>query len=122
MHPVLQKTFGGLTKQYYFRQLFFGMLLGVMAVSMFSRGQGPTPYGLWLFSLLSTLLYPYSRFVYESIAGFILGDNLFVVSAPLMLMVKFFTMLICWSGAIFIAPLGLAYLYFKSTQHENLQG
>ena len=27
MHPVIQKTFGGLTRQYYTRQLFFSCLM-----------------------------------------------------------------------------------------------
>ncbi|SFH57403.1 hypothetical protein SAMN05216299_12440 [Nitrosospira sp. Nsp14] len=27
MHPVIAKTFGGLSKPYYFRQFFFGLLL-----------------------------------------------------------------------------------------------
>lgn len=33
-----------------------------------------------ILAVLSTFLYPYSRFVYESIANFIIGKNVFLVS------------------------------------------
>jgi hypothetical protein len=35
----------------------------------------------------------------------------FLTNALLLLFVKLVTMAICWSLAIFIAPVGLAYLY-----------
>ncbi len=72
--------------------------------------------GLILFTVVSTILYPYSRFVYESIVGFIMGQNVFFVNAIFMLTVKFMTMTICWAFSIFIAPAGLAYLYFHHSK------
>lgn len=32
MHPILSKTFGGLSKQYYFRQIFFGVLIALILI------------------------------------------------------------------------------------------
>jgi hypothetical protein len=43
---------------------------------------------------------------------FILGRNVFFVNAIMMLIVKWMTMTFCWGFAIFVAPIGLAYLYF----------
>lgn len=65
---------------------------------------------------INTFLYPYSRFVYESIVSFIMGNNVFFVNAIFMVVVKIFTMLLCWSFAIFIAPIGLAYLYYHHSK------
>jgi hypothetical protein len=48
-----------------------------------------------LMMVVNTLLYPYSRFVYESVMGFIMGQNVFFVNAVLMLAVKVVTMVIC---------------------------
>ncbi|WP_338107341.1 hypothetical protein [Pseudomonas psychrophila] len=67
-------------------------------------------------SIVCTVLYPYSRFVYESVVGYIMGDNVFFVNAILMLMVKVFTMAMCWSLAIFVAPVGLAHLYWRNSR------
>lgn len=70
--------------------------------------------------VVSTLLYPYSRFVYEKIVGFVMGDNIFFSSALIIMGVKLFTMLLCWIFAVFIAPVGLLYLYFHHTKQEKL--
>ncbi|WP_256857306.1 hypothetical protein [Xanthomonas axonopodis] len=75
----------------------------------------PEPHALLA---VNTLLYPYSRFVYESIVGYIMGGNVFFVNAILMLFVKLMTMAICWSFAIFIAPIGLLYLYVHHSQRS----
>ncbi len=110
MKQVIEKTFGGLTKQYYIRQFIFGLIFPVI----FSQGiQQITPLlaGIgWV--VVSAFLYPYSRFVYESVMDFIMGENVFWVDGLMWLVVKFFTMGICWCFAIFIAPIGLVYLYF----------
>jgi hypothetical protein len=69
------------------------------------------PIGMAVFLVANTLLYPYARFVYEGVVGFVLGHNTFYVNAMLMLFVKALTMLLCWLFALFIAPVGLIYLY-----------
>lgn len=74
------------------------------------------PIGMLFFTIASTLLYPYSRFVYESIIGFVMGENVFFVNAILMLITKFFTMTMCWVFAIFVAPIGFAYLYYHHSK------
>ncbi|MEH3022012.1 MAG: hypothetical protein PGN19_04640 [Pseudomonas oryzihabitans] len=117
MPPLLLKTFGGLSRSYYVRQLIFAAAMATVLAFMFSQGKGSgaTP-GFYALLVINTLLYPYSRFVYESVVGFIVGDNLFFVNALLMLFVKVMTMTLCWSMAIFIAPLGLAYLYWHHSR------
>lgn len=76
------------------------------------------PIGVILTAILSQILYPYSRFVYHSITDFIFGNNMFIVNAFLMLILKFL-MMICWFFAIFIAPIGLLYLYYHHTKEEK---
>ncbi|WP_239480694.1 hypothetical protein [Parashewanella hymeniacidonis] len=121
MNQILLKTFGGLSKEYYFRQFFFGLLFPALFyfIATSSPEEMKTPYAIIALFTLNTLLYPYSRFVYEKVVGFILGENVFFVNAILMLMVKCFTMSICWTMAIFIAPVGLIYLYFYNSKQQN---
>ena len=120
MHPVLSKTFGGLSKAYYFRQFFFGAVLAGLGVfSMHQPGSAAPPLWAYAFLVISALLYPYSRFVYESIVGFIFGDNQFVVYGIwlfLAMLIKLLIMSLCFSFAIFIAPVGLAYLYYHHSK------
>jgi hypothetical protein len=120
MHAVFARTFGGLSREYYFRQFVFGLIFPAITVFAFTHGPHPEPMHVSLIFLLivNTLLYPYSRFVYEAVIGFVVGQNLFIVNAFFMVFMKALTMALCWALAIFIAPIGLAYLYY----HHSKQG
>ncbi len=113
MLRFLSKTFGGLSRSYYLRHLVFALVMATLFIGMLSQGSGPAiKPEIYVLFFINTLLYPYSRFVYESLVGFIVGNNVFFVNAVLMLIAKFMTMVMCWSMAIFIAPFGLVYLYW----------
>lgn len=116
MKSIFTKTFGGLTNEYLFRQLFFGTAIGALIL----WGQHSSHLGIGIAEVLAiatlTILYPYSRFVYESVVGFIMGDNVFFVNAIISLVWTFGTMLLCYLFACFIAPIGLAYLYYHNSK------
>jgi len=119
MHPIFEKSFGGLAPQYYLRQMFFGLLILAFSVLLATSSSREVPFATWLYFGTSCLLYPYARFVYESIVAFIVGENIFFGSAVLMLGVKLVTMLMCWTLSIFIAPAGLLYLYFHHSKAQR---
>ncbi|AJW47354.1 Acyltransferase [Ralstonia mannitolilytica] len=116
MNTLFAKTFGGLSRAYYFRHFLFGVIFPAFIFLFASNAGKPLPYQMVLFALISTVLYPYARFVYEGVMNFILGNNVFFVNAIVMLFAKFSTMLICWAFAIFIAPIGLVYLYLRHSR------
>lgn len=113
------KTLGGLSRAYYIRQFLFGLIFPALFLFAMNQDTNPHPVAFGTYALLAvnTLLYPYSRFVYESVIDYILGRNVFFVNALLMLFVKLMTMILCWSFAIFIAPIGLLYLYFHHSRN-----
>jgi hypothetical protein len=118
MHPIIERSFGGLNRAYYIRNFLFGLIFPAMIYFIFAHGKSSAPVGIVAFvvcfSILNTFLYPYSRFVYESVVDYIVGRNVFIVNAIMMLFVKVMTMFICWYLAILIAPVGLAYLLFRN--------
>lgn len=75
MHPVLARSFGGLPPGYYVRQLLFGRVFPVFLLLASTHGKGllGLPVHLQVTLALDTLLYPYSRFVYESAIGYIVA-------------------------------------------------
>lgn len=112
MREVFRMTFGGLSVQYYLRQLFFSFLILALMAWIAIRNPHPVQPSLIIFFAVCALLYPYSRFVYEQVVGFVMGNNLFFANAFLVLFLKAITMVLCWMFAILIAPFGLLYLYF----------
>lgn len=119
MHPVIAKTFGGLTPQYYLRHFFFGSAVAAFILFVLFKDPHPTQLGVIAWVVVNTFLYPYSRFVYESVVGFIMGSNVFFLNAFVMLSVKAITIVVCWAAAVFVAPIGLLYLY---VHHSRANG
>ena len=113
------KTFGGLTAPYYFRHFFFGLMFPVITYFSLRDNLYPPPLiATYAFVAANTLLYPYARFVYESVVHFILGDSVFYINAGVHLLWKFLTMYCCWFLAIPIAPVGLVYVYLLHSKEE----
>lgn len=121
MKNFIKKTFGGLSTQYLFRQYFFGVAIAALLsyVTMQSPS-GANHSGILLF-VINAALYPYARFVYETIVNFITGNHVFYFPLPIMLIAKTFSMALCFAFAIFIAPVGLIYLYVYHTKQTKQQ-
>ena len=93
---IFEKTFGGLSREYYFREFIFGLIFVVLFFyPYYVKGMTIPPIGVILTAILSQILYPYSRFVYHSTTDFIFGNNMFIVNAFLMLILKVVMMMIC---------------------------
>ena len=116
MKDFFKYTFGGLEPSYLMRQYFFGILIAVFYFTMITSSGKSLNISVIAMISISTLLYPYSRFVYEHIINFITGNNTFYLNALIMLFFKTITMFICWAAAIFIAPIGLIYIYMTQTK------
>ncbi len=112
MHPVLERTFGCLSREYYVRQFLFGLIIPAVIARVFI--EHPTHLPFWMICLLvvNSLLYPYARFAFECVAGFLFGRMVVAVPLLVLLVVKAGIMALCWGYAIFIAPVTLACLYF----------
>ncbi|WP_407579529.1 hypothetical protein [Citrobacter koseri] len=108
----ISKTLGGLKPSYYIRHFIFGALIS--AFFIYIALQNPNGVKVWniVLFIINAMLYPYARFVYEQIVSFIIGENVFFINAIIMLAAKTLTMVLCWMFSIFIAPVGLAYLYY----------
>ncbi|MGN8138237.1 hypothetical protein ACTJLC_26400 [Paraburkholderia sp. 22099] len=115
MHPVLVRSFGGLPPRHYVRQLLFSLFFPGFLLLASTHGKGllALPVHLQVILALDTLLYPYSRYVYESVTGYIVGDTVLIFPAIFYGAIKLFTMLFCWGFAIFIVPIVLVWLYFR---------
>ena len=118
MLEIIRKTFGGLELSYLIRQYIFSVIIAVIVYKLVKLA-GPHSLASLISLVLNTLLYPYARFIYEITMDYILGDNVFALPSGIFLLGKFITMLLCWSFAIVIAPVGLLFLYFYRSKEEK---
>ncbi|MFZ7223061.1 hypothetical protein [Avibacterium avium] len=121
---LISKTFGGLNKAYYFRHFFFGLILFILLEAMlFNAEKGVIDskfISITIMNCVFLFLYPYSRFVYESVVDYLLGENVSFVNPILLLVTKTMTMFLCFFFSWAIAPIGLIYLYFYHSKQEKL--
>lgn len=120
MRSIYRDTILGLNKKYFFRQFFFGFLMFILIMLsvIYTNEFKNTEFSIVVISIISTFLYPYSRFVYESVVNFIRGNNVIYVSFLYLLVGKFITISMCWIFSIFLAPIGLVYLYFHHSSRS----
>ncbi|OCG61381.1 hypothetical protein A9G40_01140 [Gilliamella sp. Nev3-1] len=112
-----KKTFGGLSARYLIRQYLFSFIITLPPLcTLIFKFKMPESIYTVIALLILWGLYPYSRFVYENVISYIVGDNTFIVSTETWLVTKFFTMVICFAFSWVLAPCGLLYLYFQSSK------
>ena len=110
MYAVIEKSLGGLTLPYYLRHLCFALIFPLMLLAQVNHQPGSG--GMFLLAVVITLLYPYARFLYERVWGFIMGDTKFMLGVLWVSLGKLATMMACWCLAVFLAPISLVYLYY----------
>lgn len=118
MKALFLRTFGGLNRSYLIRQYIFAATLGIILLILYAKGNSHTNTFSLIYIVINIMLYPYSRYAYENIVEYIIGNNVFYFNALIMLVVKLFTMVLCFSFAVFVAPVGLAFLFFTQQRKE----
>ena len=122
-----QKTFGGLPQGQYLRHFLFGLICYAFTVFMLgyvpyhNLGKTEMLIGSIAGGLVCLLLYPYSRFVYESVRDYFFGGTTTVYFGSTAFAARyrmatdiFLGMLLCYWFAFLIAPFGLIRLYFRN--------
>lgn len=121
MFRKLGWIFGGLQPAYYLRHFILisplplVMLANAPLIDLETHTLNWNLVPGFAFVAVSWLIYPFSRFVYESVVNWILGDNVLIANAFIWLIAKLVTMVLCFSLAVFLAPIAWIYIfwYFK---------
>ena len=124
MLQFFENTLFGLNRKYYFRNLLIASLFACLvwyltqyASSHSTVGEIPDVYIIInnIYLILSTLLYPYAKYAYDSLWEFIFNDGVWAFGGILLLIVLYFKLIIratLFVLAIFLAPIGWLILYF----------
>lgn len=118
MLQFFENTLFGLNRKYYFRNLLIAALFACLvwyltkyASSHSTVGEIPDVYIIInnTYLVLSTLLYPYAKYAYDSLWEFIFNDSVWAFGGILLLIVLYFKLIIraiLFVFAIFLAPIG----------------
>lgn len=148
---ALNFSFGGLAAGFYIRHLIFGVLVSVCVVVtstlllkfVLPLLSEPNPYFHQVTSILRfivkesqptpslgvilfTALYPYSRFAFGRVMGFLTGSHQMLMPLKTIVVFGLIKTLLCWFLIPVLAPVGLLTLFCinlsrsRSSQHTNI--
>lgn len=114
----LGRIFGGVRTSYLIRAYLIGAIFFALmiAVSLSAETKNGTPYGAIAFAALSTVLFPFAKLVWDELRDLAFGNNMIFMNAILLFMLKWFVNAFLWTFAIFVAPVGILYLWFRTRQ------
>lgn len=111
MKNFLRILFTSLTPTYFVRQYLYAGIIFASFVFV-AQGESPSPISLTLFMGLNFILYPFAMFVYDSFVGLIMGNHVFFVNLLFSLLWSAFKIFLIYLLTLFLAPIGIAMLYF----------
>ena len=107
----------GITKKYYIRFAVLGLIFSLILASFFifavDTATIPLIVILSVFAA-NMLLFPFSRYVIDSVINFAYDDGMLVKSEIGSIVINFFL----WALAIFVAPLYLLGYVFKTVRNK----
>ena len=114
----LRRIFGGLQPSYLIRSylvglIFFSLMIGMALNAETKNG---SPVGLIVFASLSTLLFPFAKLVWDELRDLAFGNNVIFMNAMMLIMLKWLVNGFLWAFAIFVAPIGILYLWLRTRQ------
>lgn len=116
LKDIIRKTFGGITTQYVIRQYVFAALfiIGYFQLTGIHTPDGSLRESIPYF-IVAGLLYPWSRFAYEYIVSYLMGNNIAIIPVIILIPAKIISMFFCLMFAPMITPIVMVVLHFYHT-------
>jgi len=116
----ISRTFGALRPAYMIRAYVIGAIF--FACMVWLRLQTPDAHGntdkvmLLIYLFVCTLLFPFAKLIWDELRNVALGSNFFVMNAVILVFLKLLVNMMLWFFAVFVAPLGVLYLWYRSRE------
>ncbi len=115
----IKELFASLNASYLMRQYVFGFICYALLIYI---NKDTLNAQIIVILTISLLLYPFAMFVYDSIVNFLLGDNIVFKSLGLTIILGVIKTVGIFVFSIFIAPVGIIYLYLtRGKRLENAE-
>ncbi|MGU3575655.1 hypothetical protein ACLBWZ_08980 [Brucellaceae bacterium C25G] len=115
---MLGRIINGVERRYLIRAWLIGAcFFALMAVVAFQGKNGVQIVPLLYFAVC-TLLFPFSKLVWDELKNLIMGQNIFFMNALILMVLKLFINALLWSFAPFVAVVGIGYIWFRTKTHD----
>ena len=113
---MLSRIMNGVERSYIIRAWIIGaVFLAIMLFFAFNSKNG-FPYGFIIYSIVCTVLFPFSKLVWDELKNLIMGNNVVFMNALFLFLMKYFINAFLWALAPFIAIIGIGYIWFRTRE------
>lgn len=115
----LTRLFGAIDRTFLARSYVISFaILGLCITMTFQADGGLSPSSLpfYGFMVLNAALFPFAKLVWNELRDFLMGANFVIANAFLVFGLKMLINMMLWVFAVFVAPLGVAYLWFRTRE------
>lgn len=113
---AFKRVFGAVSGAHLVRSYLLGLIFLALFCWLFfktARPMGETILTLGYFGIC-TLLFPFAKLVWDQLKSLVLGESIILMPVILLYPLKLIVNLILWFFAIFVAPFGLAYIWWRT--------
>lgn len=105
---------------YFIRNLVIGLIFFSIIYFIFypKTGGGSGASKLLILITANLICYPFAKAVYDKLAGFLMGDNIYIVNVVISLIIRWFI----YMFAIFIAPFYLLFIIPSAVKYIKERG
>lgn len=114
----LKRIFGGLNTQYMVRAYIIGAVFYALMIFIAFQGEkgAAERSAVLIYFGACTLLFPFAKLVWDQLKGLALGEAFLILPIIFLYPAKLIVNLILFSFAVFLAPFGVAYIWFKTKE------
>lgn len=114
----LKRALGGLNRGWMVRAWVIAAVFYGLMIFISLQGEKPLAERAAVMGYfgLCTLLFPLSKLVWDQLKGFVLGDSFLILPVIFLWPAKLVVNLFLFAFAVFVAPFGLAYLWFATKE------
>ncbi|NPD17480.1 hypothetical protein HOY34_20040 [Xinfangfangia sp. D13-10-4-6] len=114
----LKRIFAGVDTRYILRAYLIGaILLAIVVGGFLSRtdnvGRAAAVLGYFT---LCTLLFPFAKLVWDQLKSLVLGETVLFLPIVFLYPAKMIVNVLLWGAAVFVAPFGIAYIWFNTRE------
>ncbi|MBC7168867.1 hypothetical protein [Phenylobacterium sp.] len=112
----VSRIFGAIDRTFLARAYVISVAIAGLMLWVVSQADAETKpgYGFYASVAVNAALFPFAKLVWNELRDFLMGDNFVIANAFLVFGMKFFVNFMLWASAMFVAPVGVAYLWFRT--------
>ncbi|MCC0700333.1 hypothetical protein KGF42_13125 [Clostridioides sp. ZZV15-6383] len=106
---ILKEIFVSLNMKYLIKSYIISAVLTLIFLS-----SNIPSVGMFIIIMANAILFPFSALVYDDLFSLMMGNTLFIMPIVFIFLWKLIKVILLYTFAIFIAPLGIAYILIRN--------